>query len=234
MLIIFDLDDTLIDTSGCIISKKLEDAVHKMVDVGLILPNLDEAIERIRRLDSEMESAKHTLIKFLELYQADAHFLEIGAKEVYENISTDLPIFTTEGAIDVLNELKQNHQLALVTIGRPALQFHKMKKAGIDSGIFSKIVVCESNGKVCENNAKKPYYQAIVSELGFPQSEVLVCGDRIKNDLTPAKELGFKTVHMRWGRGLNCFGSANDVDHSIWKLSEIKTIIKNLMNISSF
>ena len=65
MLIIFDLDDTLIDTSGCITFHKLEDALEAMCSAGLILSDFSDSLELLRRLDSTSESAKEALSEFL-------------------------------------------------------------------------------------------------------------------------------------------------------------------------
>lgn len=220
MLIIFDLDDTLIDTSGCITPVKLEDALLCMQGAGLALPNFSEAVEMVKRLDESSESARQTLSEFLEICGADQKYLEIGVKEIYENISLDIPVFPLEQALEVLIQLGAVHQLAIVTMGKPHQQLHKMKKAGIDTTLFSKIVVSE-------DQTKKPHYQSIVEELGFSSRDVVVCGDRIRTDLAPAKELGFKTVHVRWGRGRNSAGAKSDVDYTVSELPEIIEIIKN-------
>lgn len=217
---IFDLDDTLVDTSGCITPVKLQHALGRMVESGLSIPHFETALEVIKRLNDSAESAKNALAEFLELIGADKRFLEIGAQEVYQNISDEIPIFPIEHAIEVLKDLSESHQLALVTFGREPLQLMKLKKAGIDSTFFSKIVVSEEP-------TKKLHYQMIVEELGFAPAKVIVCGDRISRDLAPARELGFKTVHIRSGRGRNCFGMSGDVDHQISRLIEIKEIIKN-------
>lgn len=227
MLIIFDLDDTLIDTSGCITPIKLEDALRLLVQEGLELPHFEEGLELLKRLDSISDSSRRSLAEFLEISNADPRLLEIGLKEIYENISADLPVFPLDGAIEVLNELALDHQLALVTIGKQQQQMEKLKKAGIDSGIFSKIAVSEERDK-------KKYYQMIVEELGYTPSEVVVCGDRIPVDLAPARELGCKTIQMRWGRGLNSIGFKSDVDYTISHLKELKEIITSLMTFSAF
>jgi putative hydrolase of the HAD superfamily len=227
LLIIFDLDDTLIDTSGCITYYKLEDALTAMVREGLYLPDFSAALNLLRRLDSTSESARSSLAEFIEIIGADKRFFEIGVKEIYENQCIELPIFPLEGAIETLADLGQQHQMALVTVGNQPLQMDKLKKAGIDSRIFSKIVVTEERNK-------KPHYQMIVDELGYAPSAVIVCGDRIPIDLIPARELGFKTVQMQWGRGLNYAGFKGDVDYSISELKEIKNIVNDLMTFSSF
>ncbi len=177
-------------------------------------------------LTAHAESARSALAEFVEILGYDKNILDVGVKEIYENPSPDLPIFPIDGAAELLHDLGQQHQLALVTVGKQALQMEKLKKAGIASRIFSKIAVIEERNK-------KPHYQKIVDELGYSSAEVLVCGDRIPIDLIPARELGFKTVQMLWGRGLNSLKSRGDVDYFISKICELKEIVNSLA-FSSF
>lgn len=222
MLIIFDLDDTLIDTSGCITPVKLEMALERMIEAGLTVPDPVDALELLKRLDSVADSARNTLSEFLEILGADEKFYHIGVTEIYGDLPEDIAIFPLDQAVEILTELKERHQLALVTIGKTEQQLAKMKKAGIDSTIFSKIAVSE-------NRDKKPHYQAIVEALGVTPEETIVLGDRIAIDLSPAKELGCKTIQMRWGRGLNSIPapSKSDVDFAISELKQIREIISN-------
>jgi len=225
LLIIFDLDDTLIDTSGCITYYKLEDALVAMVGAGLALPDFTEALDLLRNLDRNAESAAAALSEFAEIMGAGKNLLDVGIREVYDSHPLDLPVFPMEGALELLGELGQHHQLALVSVGRPSRQMEKLKKAGIDSRIFSKIAVTEEKNK-------KPHYQTIVDELGYSAEDVLVCGDKILVDLMPARELGFRTVQIQWGRGLNFVRHKGDVDYSISALKELKNIVNSF--ISSF
>jgi putative hydrolase of the HAD superfamily len=227
LLIIFDLDDTLIDTSGCITYFKLESALNAMAQEGLRIPDFHEALELLRRLNGASDSARSAIAEFVEILGIDKKFFEIGVKEVYENIPSEMPIFPLEGAIEILMELSKQHQLALVTIGNPMLQMDKMKKAGIDFRIFSKIAVAEEKNK-------KFHYQMIMDDLGYSPAEVLVCGDRILIDLAPARELGVKTVKMQWGRGLSFSGYKGEVDFCISELKELNDIVTRLVTFSSF
>ena len=222
MLIIFDLDDTLIDTSGCITYFRLEDALQAMVSHGLIVADFSEALALLRRLNSTADCARSAIAEFVEILGVDKNFYELAIKEIHKDLPPDWPIFPLEGALDLLADLGSQHQLALVTIGRHPFQMEKMKKAGIDSRIFSKIVVTEEKNK-------KPHYQMIVEELGYCPTEVLVCGDRIPLDLAPARELGFKTVKVQWGRGLNSSPHRGEVDYCIFRLKELKGIVYQLM-----
>jgi putative hydrolase of the HAD superfamily len=227
LLIIFDLDDTLIDTTGCITPIKLEDALTRMVEAGLELTSFSEALEMLRRLDNTSHSAAHTLREFIEINHLEKKYLEIGLKEVYDTLPSEVPDFTRDKALEVLLELREMHEIALVTNGKSDQQLWKLKKAGIDSTIFSKLIVNE-------DGSKKPHYRAVAEELGFASTEVVVCGDRIATDLIPARELGFKTVHVRWGRGLNSVGMRNEADYTIVELVELLEIINSLMSFSSF
>lgn len=218
MLIIFDLDDTLIDTTGSITPVKLEQALAKMVEAGLEVGNFDEALDILKRLDTATESASQTLLEFLEITNGNKKFFDIGKAEVYGHLPSDLPVFPLDQALEVLEELAEQHQLALVSMGKLDQQLLKLKNAGIDSTIFSKMIISEDPDK-------KPHYKTILDELGFIPTQTLVCGDRIGRDLTPAKELGCITVQMQWGRGLNSTYSPRDVDYAIKKLSQIKDIL---------
>ena len=186
---------------------------------GLSLPDWKKAEEMIQRLDEDKESAKETLIEFLEIHGAEKRFLEIGLKEVYENPTLEMPIFPVDGAPEILRALKQEHELAIVTMGYLERQLLKMEKAGLDRTLFCKIIATESPNK-------KLHYEAISQEVGAEAENVLVLGDRVAYDLTPAKELGFKTVHFQRGRGRNHVEPKRDVDFTITHLRELKEIVE--------
>jgi len=217
-LIIFDLDDTLIDTTGSITPVKLEQALAKMVEAGLEVGNFEEALDILKRLDTAAESGTQTLLEFLEITSADKKYFEIGHAELYGQLPSDFPVYPLDQALEVLEELGSEHQLALVSMGKPDQQLLKLKNAGIDSTIFSKMIISEDRDK-------KPHYKTILDELGFAPVQTVVCGDRVGRDLSPAKELGCITVQMQWGRGLNSMHSPRDVDYAIRKLSQIKDIL---------
>ncbi|QZA59042.1 HAD family hydrolase [Candidatus Rhabdochlamydia porcellionis] len=196
MLIIFDLDDTLVKTSDCITYILLERSLRAMVNKGFKTQNFNQALFLLRELNKQASNAEEALKKFIIGMRENLEFINIG-KEQLTNFTLDMPIFPLELAVETLCLLKRKkHSLCLVTIGKDSLQRQKLEKAGIDPILFSKIVVSEDRNK-------KPHYERLLAEFGYSPEQVMVCGDRISVDLEPAIQLNCKTVHMLCGRGLN-------------------------------
>lgn len=224
MLIIFDLDDTLIDTSGSIVPFRLEAALKNMIEAGLSILDFDEALSRLKAMDETAHSTREALGEFLEIQAAPAQLLDVGCQAVYGCKDFSFPVATTDDALDALLDLYKKHTLAIVSIGVKEIQFEKMKKAGIDTSLFSRIIICQ-------DPFKKQSYQHLLEDLGVAPYNAIVVGDRIKRDLAPAKALGCKTVHMRWGRGLHQKGDKEEVDFSISTLDQLRPILAQLENI---
>lgn len=230
MLIIFDLDDTLIDTSGSIIPGLLKNALHAMQKKGLEFSDFDQTYQELLHFDRNHSSSSTALLEFLEIYQAPEGCYEEGIREVYEKPLYLEPIQPLDDAIEVLNELAESYQLALVTKGKEHIQKEKMRRAKIPIKLFSYLCFCEEGP--LSSRGKKSFYESIGREIGISPSQVLVCGDRISLDLSPAKELGYVTVQMRWGRGLGNTGLKKDVDYTILHLNEIKPIAQEVKIMS--
>lgn len=221
MLIIFDLDDTLVDTTATLTPARLELALDRMVEAGLKLDNQGAALQLLQQLNLKAASAGDALTQFLDHVKGPPQLLSIGMEHVYDTFSEDLSVLAVEGAHTVLSQLQTAHCLAIVSVGKEAYQLWKLKKAGIDSTIFSKIVITPQRNKgAC--------YEEILEEAGYDPSETVVCGDRIEVDLAPAKQLGCYTVQLRKGRGLNEKPSGELVDFSIDRLQDILTILDRL------
>ena len=223
MLIIFDLDDTLIDTSGSVVPFRLETALHSMIASGLTLQDVAAGLARLTAMDETAHSTREALCEFLEIEEADPKLLEIGCDVVYKSKEFTFPVESTKDAKEALMELAKKYTLAIVSVGVKEIQFEKLKKAGIDTSMFSRIIICQ-------DPFKKQSYQTLIEDLGVSPYQVVVVGDRIKRDLAPGKALGCKTVHMRWGRGLHQKGDKEDIDFSITTLDQLRPIMAELEN----
>ena len=218
MLIIFDLDDTLIDTSGAITPFKLKLCLKKLVQEGLPIVDFELAYQDLLALNAKSKKAKDAFYLFLEKRGTDPFFADSVLSEMSSPLPKDFLIPTTPFAKEILDLLRKQHKLALVTVGDPRFQAEKLEKAGIDRSIFSNIAVPE-------DSIKKRDYERLIKEFSTSPEDVLVCGDRVAIDLKPAFELGVQTVHMRWGRG-KLTETPSWVSQSIDDLRQLMRIIK--------
>jgi FMN phosphatase YigB (HAD superfamily) len=217
LLIIFDLDDTLIDTSGSVTPFKMKECLKCLISAGLCVEDFEKAYADLLALNGQCAKSKETLVRFVSQFGRDAAFAERAIKELFTPLPSDFQIPTTPHAKEILEYFRESHTLAIVTGGHPPFQMEKLKKAGIDTSIFSKIAIPE-------DSIKKPFYEGLLKEFSLSPHQVFVCGDRVAMDLVPAYELGFKTVHMKWGRGTK-IETEKWIHHSISDLSELKGII---------
>lgn len=208
MLVVFDLDDTLIETSRCLTPLYLRMAFEAM-KLG--------TFEELIAINEKALTSRIALKEFWGRYSNKEEILQAGLNTLKTALPADAKIDPVPGAKEVLDALQVHHTLALVTAGHPELQFQKMEKAGIQPGQFSKIIV--STGA-----SKKFDYQKVLSELNFDPSNTIVCGDRVEVDLTPAKELGIYTVHFQNGRGKMHAEPKDSVDLTIKTLKELQEV----------
>ena len=211
MLIIFDLDDTLIDTSGCIIPFKLKQCHQKLIQQGMIA-----TYEELLKYNASASNTFDGLKEFLLQKKGPLDLLNELGQILQDPLPEGFQVSTTPHATEVLQDLKANHLLALVTRGSPPYQMEKLEKAGIDKTLFSKIAIPERVGK-------KPFYEALLHEFSYSACETWVCADRVDVDLQPAFELKMNTIHMKWGRGKE--KKADWVSHTICDLRELKGIL---------
>jgi FMN phosphatase YigB (HAD superfamily)/CTP:phosphocholine cytidylyltransferase-like protein len=210
-LIIFDLDDCLVDTYGAIVPTLIKQAVTSMIEGGLSMPS-KQAISRLTEINDQAKNGTEALQKFL-LEQGRPELLH-SAREAFYNFGFDYEIKPLPGVLKMLENTQAD--FALVTKGEFRAQMDKLRRAGISYTLFKKILVVDDYDK------KEPYLR-VMKELGYSPENCFVCGDRYETDLIPAKDLGLKTIHVPWGRGK--VTSAGDVDFTIKDFKEIIDVV---------
>ena len=212
-MIIFDLDDTLIDTSGAVTPFKLRSVFQILVGRA---PTECE-FEELLGINAGCSKTKEAIEAFAKGRGISPEILEKALAEMTTPLPANFSIPCTPNAKEILEIYRKRCPLALVTGGSPPFQREKMEKAGIEASLFSKIAIPE-------DSVKKPFYKALMREFSIVPADIWVCGDRVPMDLAPAHELGFKTIHIRWGRGRRIKHEAW-IDHSIQDLNELRNII---------
>ncbi|HIH11607.1 TPA: HAD family hydrolase [Candidatus Woesearchaeota archaeon] len=224
MLIIFDLDDTLVDTSGSIQEYHLRAALQAMIQQGLQVDSEEKAFQQLKAVDAQSPNGKETFRLFLtQSKQDNPQLFEIANTIYYAPLPEDntLPIPTLPDAHHILTSLAKSHRLCIISTGNSKLQYHKLQQAQIPLSLFAKIIILNEYNK-------KEAYSHLLKECTISPSQTIVCGDKVSTDLLPAKELGCHTIHISWGRGKVTLPKPLEVDYSISFLKELLPLIAEI------
>lgn len=221
MLIIFDLDDTLIETSmgiTTILVKKLCKGIEDLG--GKLEPSLIE--ERFWNHYATGSSSVDAALEVVSwaLPKSTAEKWDTLLNNFRNPDITHIEVVQTPGASELLSNLKDDYGLALCSRGHPELQQLKLKKAGIEPILFGTIRFGFEDKGVSYSDAMRSF--------GVDPSETIVCGDRVSYDLLPAKKQGCITVQF-----LRPFRNreeeyASSVDHRIEELPALLPLAHNI------
>ncbi len=201
--IIFDLDDTLLQT-GQYYNRQLELFTRKVVENFEEARSQQQVLSKYFEIDSEA----------IEKYGYDkAHFPEAMARtwEYYcrrngKNLTTtDLEecrkigweVYSTvpepvSGMDETLQQLHPEYELILYTMGDSEIQLEKIRHHNL-ARWFREIHVVPIK--------EKKYLAQIVAP--YPPEEIMIVGDSLRGEIKPALELGLKPIHRKsdfpWG-----------------------------------
>ena len=74
------------------------------------------------------------------------------------------------------------------------------------------------------------FFQLAVDSLGFAANEIVHVGNRIDNDVIPAKSIGMKTVWLRRGEA-NPNPSASDLREADLTVTDLNNLIDSLIKL---
>jgi FMN phosphatase YigB (HAD superfamily) len=189
--ILFDLDDTLVDTFSM-----------------LITPLEIIAANRVAQVDSSI-NADVLAASLLDLRKSNPSNIESelrqrlpGISEATLNIRQEIMdradplclVIDPEVKL-LLRELEKGHQLFLLTEGDEQFQSAKINNLGIRS-IFKDVIITTS-----EPEAKQKYISEFLKKNHFPPGSVLVVGNRLDKEIKAANELGIHSLWIRHGEG---------------------------------
>lgn len=192
-LIVFDLDDTLVDTSNVYWTARSKFA-NALASNGL---DASEIIQKFEEIDGKNmksmgfspdrygKSMQETYEWFVtHSYISHSKQLEIEIKNSGDLIYSLTPDLI-EGAKDLLEWCNIRFDLVLLTRGIEELQQKKLNHHNI--GRYFKLikVVSEKGTRELED---------IILEAGHRLSNTWVIGDSIKSDINPAIDLGLKCI----------------------------------------
>jgi putative hydrolase of the HAD superfamily len=191
--VVFDLDDTLIDTSGQLLLPAHQEAAAAMVAAGL-----QATVEQVaqKRLDFAAAAPGP------EVDLRVAHFFDCvdpeaaaraGHQAFYGRRVRSLDAI--QGVHELLEELGRQRSLFLVTAGFEATQRKKVELTGLERH-FEQVTVLD-----VLSQTKDAAFGAILEGEGLAPQEVVAVGDRIDAEIAAARRLGLWAVRVLHGEG---------------------------------
>ena len=153
-----------------------------------------------------------------------------------------------EGVLELLTELRRSHRLGVIANQPPECR-HSLRRRGL-LDLFDMVAISE------EVDLHKPdpelYRWALRASGATPEKSVMV-GDRLDNDVAPARAVGMKAIWLRWPSSekkswrptdpqareflrscdrvphfATASDSANEPDHTVSTLAEVPAALASL------
>jgi len=186
MLIIFDLDNTLIDRNSAYLewfrhwyttTRQNSTVDNKLLTQIMNVDNNGECdpIEASNRILSLIDDKITTAKEYWEMSEKLIDFI-CPCKEVNQFLDT----------------IPHHHKIALLTNGSVKRQEKKLKNSALDKH-FDLIQISE---KVGFNKPHPAAFESIYHQFNMIPDECLMVGDSEINDILPAKKLGMKSVKV--------------------------------------
>ncbi len=192
-VIAFDLDDTLLDTSGLLAPKATRDAFDILIKAGLKI-SLAEC-EKLR-LEWIKEISHRDVFEKLAIHHGSEETkiaAEVATQLFYEpHLPAKLPLL--EGARANLDYLKKKYSLYLVTAGTEDAQLRKASALGVTND-FKEIFVVNSLMK----KRKKDAFLKIIEKNKIQPAELLCIGNSLTSEIRDAVEIGAASCYFEFG-----------------------------------
>ncbi len=194
--IIFDFDDTLVETTVYFDQAKKKFA-KRMQELGFPVP---ESLDTLNRFDIRnvlncggfLKECFPKALKETYEYYCDSH-----NQELCEQTSTwmeqigwevfEAPVVLIDGASEVVAKLAEQYRIFLATKGEADTQLERLNKTNL-AQYFEKVYVVPDKTVV--------EYKRIAKENQLNPARSWVIGNSMKGDINPALRAGFNCIHV--------------------------------------
>jgi putative hydrolase of the HAD superfamily len=224
--IIFDLDDTLVDTFATIITPLESRAAEAMVAAGMGELDSTRVRELILKLRRETpDRIEERLVE--EFPQAQGKALE-ARRTVFTRVFID-KLRIKASVVKMLNELSTRYHTYLLTAGRKDIQNQKLDQLGIRK-LFKEVGVIISRTE----ETKERWMASLIKGRYLPE-EVIVVGNRLDNEIKAGNRLGMITVWVKYGEGSGMIPSeeTGQPDYIINGIAEFPKILAEIESDSA-
>lgn len=196
-VIVFDLDDTLLDTSGLLVPKALENIHKYWSELGQTLDF--QSFLSLRDVYLKSHSNSTVFEKILEKYPTSNNALALSQAEdfFYEpEIPPNLPLI--DGAVELLESLKPKYHLALLTSGEEPTQRQKIESTKLAQYFHDVFITYQPT-----NYKKRPFFEKLLKEKQISPAQLLSVGNRKSSEIREAKLLGCQTCWFAYGEHIS-------------------------------
>jgi len=129
------------------------------------------------------------------------------------------------GALEVLDDLRRDHHVGILA-NQPATVRPHLE----GTGVAARAEFVFLSGEVHLSKPDRAFYRTALERAGVPPSKAVMVGDRIDNDVVPAKAVGMRTVRVRSSAyGIQeprCESERPDVE--VARLDEVPAAVRRL------
>lgn len=203
LTLLFDLDDTLLDTNMAAFVPAYFQGLSKHVGDRVSPEVMLRALVHGMNLMNESEDPTRTLQEVFEtdFYQmlgiSKSALLDVF-EDFYDNVFPSIGMHTRQRpeAVPLIEwALSQGYRIAIATdplFPRKAT-YHRLRWAGLDPERFELVSTFENFHFTKTHSA---YYAEVLGQLGWPEGPVLMVGNDVQRDLFSANQLGLKTYFI--------------------------------------
>ncbi len=224
--LIFDLDDTLMDTDGRLMAPAVREACSTMIEVGLDT-DLETCVRERDRLFAAFpgKDINELLVnRFGARPGGTAQAIVDAGHAAFFHREVDESIEVFDHVHEMLAALKEHYRLYLVTSGSPETQMRKIELLALKPYFLAFHLIPAGQPKGIA-------FSEIMAATGHAPWQILCIGDRLDREIREAKALGMKTCQVRHGEyaHLEPSGPEEEPDYLI---TDIRRLLHFLSDLS--
>ncbi|MDO5445615.1 MAG: HAD family hydrolase [Eubacteriales bacterium] len=177
--VIFDLDDTLYSEK-----EYVKSGYHAIAEAFN-----DTSLEE--KLWNFSQQGRKTLDEVLESKEV------IGRKEeAWQIYRFHFPVIHFyPGVREMIERIRENRKIGIITDGRPAGQRNKIKALGLDA-MADHIIVTDELGGIEFRKPNQLAFQIMRERMNVPYESMVYIGDNLKRDFISPEKLGMRSIHF--------------------------------------
>ena len=223
--LIFDLDDTLLDTSRLLVPQAERESCAAMIQAGL---NADlESCLKVRKRLIGQNLRTQIFEAIVREFGVNGSFsseevAQVGSRAFYER-EVENHIYLEPEVIQLLAKLKSKYDLYLVTSGAPKTQKRKVEILKIENFFKNLFYVDLTKGET-----KAQAFREIHRHTDISTQYFLSIGDRIDTDVADAKSLGMRACWVAKGEyaQLRPLTPLEEPDYRVNRVIEIESVCR--------